>query len=198
MGKRPMCPSPTASYASSWLPEIVSIPPYFAHCIHAYILCAPQGGSFLSSRPAQSRPVQSHPVLFLRATPYLAALLGPPANSKASFLHQILLPGELLPACLGDGGVSMPNTRLHLPGGRPSSPRDFLHSLRMPYAGWPVSGLPQNAGPCFLRARCGKVEAIGPHIAKSSGKSRQAQGRRRRIFLALLPTQGAAYASRHV
>ena len=191
---------PAARCASSWLPEIVSIHRYFAHCIHAYIICAPQGGSFLSSRPASPvPPAQSHPI---PSSPISSrySLSRSPAGAvckpQASFLHQRPLPGKLLAAFLRGGHAQYATPPA---GGQTKPAPGFFappqHVICWLAGGWPVA---KCRAVVFLRVRCGRIKSIGPHIAKSSGKSRQAQGRRRRIFLALLPTQGAAYASRHV
>ena len=88
-------------------------------CIHIY--AHPRAARF--SRPAPpspAQPVPSNPIssrYSLSRSPAGAA-----CKPQASFLHQRPLPGKLLAAFLRGG---MPNTRLHLPGCRPSPPRAF-------------------------------------------------------------------------
>ena len=161
--------------------------------LHTYI-CAPQCGSFLSSRPPS--PIPSHPVLLIRATPYPAALLGPSANPG-------ILPasdtsaGKLLPDFLRGWGVFMPICGSTFRGAD-QAPPDFC-----------------TASACHMLAglwlACRKMQAVvfcAPAAAGLNPLARILQKALARavrlrvdggVFLmALLPTQGAAYASRHV
>jgi len=94
------------------------------------------------------------------------------------------LSGPIFSYCLALGVLQAPRLR-----GRPLL-------VAVGNAAQLVAVLPHAAS--LFRQQVVPGKGIGPHIAKSSGKSRQARGRRRRNFSALLPTQGAAYASRHV